>query len=255
MIVISSKSLFWAAGLAAFFFSCTESSPEFKPLSRGEAIVDSAIAYHGGELYENVDLSFGFRRRSYQAIRQDGNFEYINTYRDTLGSHLRRLTNDGFSQELNNQILDLSAKDSTARAASINSVIYFALLPGMLNTAAAQKEFLGTELIEGKEYFKVRVTFSQEGGGEDFDDVFIYWFATDNYAMDYLAYSYLEDEGGSRFRKAYNRRSVNGLVFQDYLNLSGPSPDSLEFISEMFKSGRLDTLSRIEVDRLAVSPL
>jgi hypothetical protein len=125
----------------------------------------------------------------------------------------------------------------------------------MLKTAAANKEFLGKEEIEGSEYFKVCVTFSKEGGGEDFDDVFLYWFSTENYAMDYLAYSYLEDEGGSRFRIAYNRRSVNGMVFQDYLNLRGPTPDSLEFISEMFKSRKLDTLSVIEVDRLGVSPL
>ncbi len=249
------KSIIWAVGLAAFFFSCSESSTEVKPISRGEAIVDSAIAYHGGELYENVDLSFGFRGRSYQAIRQDGKFEYINTYRDSLGNHLRRLTNEGFTQELNNEPIKLSVKDSAARAASVNSVIYFALLPGMLKTEAAKKEFVGKEEIEGNEYFKVRVTFSQEGGGEDFDDVFLYWFLTDNYAMDYAAYSYLEDEGGSRFRKAYNRRSVNGMVFQDYLNMTGPAPDSLSFISEMFKSGRLDTLSKIEVDRLAVSPL
>ncbi|HKL40169.1 MAG TPA: DUF6503 family protein [Cryomorphaceae bacterium] len=241
--------------MAAFFFSCSEGSTDEKPVSRGEAILDSAIAYHGGDLYENVDLSFGFRSREYRAIRQDGKFEYINTYRDSTGDHLRRLTNQGFSQELNNQIVDLTEKDSTARAASVNSVIYFALLPGMLKTEAAKKEFFGKELIEGQEYFKIRVTFAEEGGGEDFDDVFLYWFSTENYAMDYLAYSYLEDEGGSRFRKAYNRRSVNGLVFQDYYNLRGPSPDSLDFISEMFKSGKLDTLSRIEVDRLAVSPL
>ncbi len=249
------KSIIWAVGLAAFFFSCSESSTEVKPVSRGEAIVDSAIAYHGGELYESVDLSFGFRGKSFRAIRQGGNFEYINTYRDSLGNHLRRLTNDGFTQELNNERITISVKDSTARAASINSVLYFSLLPGMLKTEAAKKEFIGKEEIEGNQYFKVRVTFSQEGGGEDFDDVFLYWFSTDNYAMDYVAYSYLEDEGGSRFRKAYNRRSVNGMVFQDYLNMTGPAPDSLSFISEMFKSGKLDKLSVIEVDRLAVSPL
>lgn len=251
----SFKSIFWAVGLAAFFFSCSESSPSADAVPRGVVIVDSAIAYHGGDLYENVDLSFGFRTGTYRVIRQDGVFEYINTYRDSSGDHLRRLTNEGFSQELDNEIVDLTEKDSTARAASVNSVIYFALLPGMLKTTAANKEFVGKEEMEGKEYFKVRVTFSQEGGGEDFDDVFLYWFSIDNYAMDYLAYSYFEDDGGSRFRKAYNRRSVNGLVFQDYLNLRGPAPDSLGFISDMFRSGMLDTLSRIEVDRLAVSPL
>jgi hypothetical protein len=72
--------------------------------------------------------------------------------------------------------------------------------------------------------------------------------------MDYLAYSYLEDEGGTRFRKAYNRRRVNGLIFQDYVNYKGPNPDSLEYISNLFKRGVLDTLSLIELDQLRVEP-
>ncbi|HKK39885.1 MAG TPA: DUF6503 family protein, partial [Cryomorphaceae bacterium] len=171
--MISSKSIFWAAGLAALFFSCSESTPTTELVPRGEAIVDSAIAYHGGDLYENADLGFGFRGREYRAIRQDGKFEYVNTYRDSAGDHLRRLTNEGFSQELNNEIIALTEKDSTTRAASVNSVIYFALLPGMLKTQAADKEFLGTEVIEGQQYYKVRVTFSEQGGGEDYDDVFL----------------------------------------------------------------------------------
>ena len=73
--------------------------------------------------------------------------------------------------------------------------------------------------------------------------------------MDYLAYSYLEDEVVTRFSKAFNRRTVNVLVFQDFYYLRGPSPDSLEFISDQFKNGELDTRSLIEVDRLAVSEL
>jgi hypothetical protein len=253
--VTFSKPTIWAAFIAAFFLSCSDRAPEVKPISRVEAIVDSAIVYHGGDLYENVDVTFGFRQKEYRVFRRSGEFVYTNTYRDTIGVHIRKLTNDGYSETLNGDSLTLSKNAIVGRSASLNSVIYFVLLPGMLKTAAANKEFLGKEEIGGSEYFKVRVTFSKEGGGEDFDDVFLYWFSTENYAMDYLAYSYLEDEGGSRFRKAYNRRSVNGMVFQDYLNLRGPAPDSLEFISEMFKSGRLDTLSVIEVDRLGVTAL
>lgn len=249
------KSALSAALLAAIFYSCTQTSPQVKPPSRGEAIVDSAIAYHGGSLYESLDVSFGFRQKEYHVKRKSGRFEYTNTYRDTLGLRVRKLTNDGYTETLDGERVELTDKLTAARSASVNSVVYFALLPGMLNTAAANKAYIGKETIEGADFYKVRVTFSEEGGGEDYEDVFLYWFSTDDYAMDYLAYSYLEEEGGSRFRKAYNRRSVNGLVFQDYLNMRGPAPDSLEFISEIFKSGRLDTLSVIEVDRLRVTAI
>lgn len=234
-------------------FACG-SKPQ-KEESQGETIVERAIAYHGGSVYNAVDLSFRFRGRDYGVHRSEGQFAYMSSHRDSLGLHTRWLNNEGYREELNGTPLEVSSEDSAARAASVNSVIYFALLPGMLNTPAARMEFLGEEILDEKPYYKIEVTFSEEGGGEDFDDVFLYWFSKDNYAMDYLAYSYLEEEGGTRFRKAYDRRKVNGLVFQDYVNYKGPAPDSLDFISELYKVKSLDTLSLIEVDNLRVDPI
>ncbi|MCA1762239.1 MAG: hypothetical protein LC664_04505 [Flavobacteriales bacterium] len=71
--------------------------------------------------------------------------------------------------------------------------------------------------------------------------------------MDYIAYSFRENEGGTRFRKAVNRRRINGLVFQDYENYKGPAnPDSLLAISRLFKMDSLDLLSFIETSRIKV---
>jgi len=256
--VICFRTKIWAASVAAFFVSCStqvDHANEDSSFSRGQAVAESSIVFHGGDLFENMDISFHFRNKNYGARRQKGGFAYTNSYEDSAGTHERLLTNNGYYQMLNGAVVELSKKDSISRAASLNSVIYFALIPGLLNTPAALKTYLGTETIEGSPYHKVKVTFTEEGGGEDFDDVFLYWFSTEDYSMDYLAYSYLEDEGGTRFRKAYNQRRVNGLVIQDYINLKGPSPDSLAFISELFNRGKLDTLSLIELDRLSVKKL
>lgn len=250
--MISSRIL--GFGLFLVLFSCNSPNEPTLEKSRAELVVDSAIAFHGGELYEKGSFGFGFRGREFRIARNNGDFEYVNTYRDSAGEHVRRLSNQGYSEELNGEMVPVLPKDSAARSASVNSVVYFALLPGMLNTPAAQKEYLGKEDLKGQSYHKIKVTFTEEGGGEDYDDVFLYWFAEDDYAMDYLAYSYLEDEGGTRFRKAYNRRRVNGLIFQDYVNYKGPNPDSLEYISNLFKRGVLDTLSLIELDQLRVEP-
>ncbi len=236
--------------MTAFFVSCQ--SGETTQIDRGVVVTDSAIAFHGGDIYDRLNTSFRFRERGYQIIRQSGKYDYYSMYRDSTGNHLRHLSNSGYTQTLNGVELKLNAKDSVARSASVNSVVYFALLPGLLDSPAAKKEFLGDEVIDDKSYIKVKVTFDQEGGGEDFEDVFLYWFSKENYAMDYLAYSYLEEEGGTRFRKAINRRRVNGLVYQDYINFKGPSPDSLMFISDLFKAEKLDTLSLIELRNLRV---
>jgi hypothetical protein len=220
-----------------------------------ESIVDSAIAYHGGELYDNLNISFSFRDRDYGAFRKDGLFEYASVYRDSTGEYIRLLNNDGFSESLNGLRISHSQKDSIARAASVNSVLYFALLPGLLNDPGAIKTIDGTDEIDGIAYHRIKVTFNPENGGEDHDDVYLYWFDKEKYRMDYLAYSYNTEEGGTRFRKAVNSRRINGLVFQDYENFRGPADtDSLMYIMDLYKRGELGLLSTIALNRIHVNP-
>jgi len=60
-------------------------------------------------------------------------------------------------------------------------------------------------------------------------------------------------DGGTRFRKAENFRKINGIGVQDYLNYKGPvSPDSLPFISDLYKNNKLPLLSEIRVSGIKV---
>lgn len=240
-------------------FSCGSPSGKTNEVadtrSRSEQIIDSSIVFHGGEKYTSSHIEFGFRKRFFQVSPSPEGSVYSVTYSDSLGLHRQKLAPSGFTAELNNQILSLSAKDSLAKASSLNSVVYFALLPSFLRDPAVHSEYLGTERIGDAGYYKIKVTFAEEGGGEDFDDVYLYWFDKKDYSMDYLAYSFTENEGGTRFRVAHNIRRVNGIQFQDYTNYAGPGPDSLDAISELYNSGSLKVLSEIALDRLAVFPV
>lgn len=119
------------------------------------------------------------------------------------------------------------------------------------------KSYASTVEIDGTKYHKIKVTFDAEGGGEDFEDVFYYWFDTEDYSMDYLAYSYNEeDEGtGMRFRVAYNPRKVNGVTIQDYKNLKPKVKDSvpLEVIDQAYLDGKLEELSLIELEDVVIN--
>lgn len=240
-------------------FSCASPSGKMDETatdtrSRSERIIDSAIVFHGDDKYTTSRIEFGFRKKFYDVKPSAEGFIYSMRYTDSLGVHREKLEPSGFTAILNNQVLGLSAKDSLAKANSLNSVVYFALLPSFLNDPSVQSEYLGQEEIGNSEYFKIRVSFSEEGGGKDFDDVYLYWFDTADYSMDYLAYSFRENEGGTRFRVAHNARRINGILFQDYTNYAGPEPDSLDAISGLFNSGSLKVLSEIALDRLAVLP-
>ena len=221
---------------------------------QAQQIVDAAIEKHGGSKYEDCRVKFDFRGRHYIATRQGAKFQYERIFTDTAGAEVRDvLTHDGFYREVNGQRAELSEKEKSAYSNSVNSVIYFALLPYFLNDAAAIKQYAGEAVIKGKPYHKVKVTFRQEGGGKDFEDEYMYWFHKQDHTMDYLAYNFLVDGGGARFREAYGIRTSNGILFADYRNFK-PKDDNrnvAEF-DKLFGNGELEQVSLIELEHLRV---
>uniref|UniRef100_UPI004047669A DUF6503 family protein n=1 Tax=Roseivirga sp. TaxID=1964215 RepID=UPI004047669A len=102
---------------------------------------------------------------------------YTRTQTDTAGRVIfDRMDNDGLIRKIDGDTAELTDERRAAFTRSVNSVIYFFRLPFGLNDPAVNKTFVGETEIKGKTYYEVKVTFAQEGGGEDFDDVFLYWF-------------------------------------------------------------------------------
>ena len=219
-----------------------------------QQIVDRAQKAHGSQVLDKASVSFDFRDRTYRAERDGGQYTYYRIFSDTTGQVQDVLTNTSFTRTVNGQEVELTEKQKTAFTASVNSVIYFAYLPHFLNDPAVRKEYVGEAEVKGEPYHKVRVTFAEEGGGEDFEDVFVYWFHRDRHTLDYFAYSYEEDDGlGTRFREAYNPREVNGVRFQDYVNYKTDSMQvPLEQYDRLFRNGHLTELSRIELEGVEV---
>jgi hypothetical protein len=147
--------------------------------------------------------------------------------------------------------------DSTAikYANSLNSVLYFVQLPYGLNAPAVKKKLVGEAEIGEKKYYEIEVTFAQEGGGADHEDIYMYWVAQDAFTVDYFAYKFFTGKGGIRFRKAYNPTVVNGLRFVDYENYKVEPWEKvdLQTVDELFVAGKLQLLSEIKTENISVS--
>ena len=234
--------------LLLFFFAvlaCQKNSRNQGPME--QQVVDKAIAFHGMEQLNNSSFSLTFREMDYTYTMKDGRYKYTRTQTDSLGREVVDiLTNEGHLRLTNGDTTEVTEEKSAAYSRSVNSAIYFFRLPFGLNDDAVIKSYQGTTDIKGKTYHEVRITFKQEGGGEDFDDVFLYWFDTEDYRMDYMAYLYHTDGGGLRFREAINQRRVEGVLVQDYINYK-PADESIDIntIDELFEAGELEELSRI----------
>lgn len=218
-------------------------------------IVDNSIKASGVEKLKNAKASFDFRKYHYVYKRNKGQFEYIRTWTKTDGTEIQdAYTNKGLDRYVADTLVPLSEKRKKAYANAVNSVVYFAFLPLWLKDPAVKLHSMGTSIIKDKEYHKIRVTFRKEGGGDDFEDVFLYWFDVEDYSMDYLAYKYFTGKGGMRFRVAYNQRTVNGVTIQDYRNLKPKIKGSIdfEFIEKAFESQQLEMLSQVELKNVKI---
>lgn len=220
-----------------------------------QSVISSAIQKSGLGLLKDAIAEFDFRDKHYTYQKKGGAYQYQRIFSDKEGNNITDiLSNNGFARITNGDTTTLEDKKSKAYANSVNSVIYFAFLPFSLNDEAVNSTYLGKVTVKNETYHKVKVTFNQESGGDDFDDVFIYWFNTDTYYIDYLAYEYHTGEGGMRFREAFNSRTINGVLIQDYNNYKPKEKGTVNIvdIDKAFEEDKLTLLSKIELDNVVV---
>lgn len=243
-------SLLAAAALALVLSGCgAESSEKADEASR---VVGEAIRTHGGDVFERSALTFDFRDARFRVERVDGRFRYERRYMAPEGVEVAEvMTNDGFFMEVGGTPVRLSPQDEIRIETAVNSVVYFGFLPFRLDDPAVLLRDLGEGVVAEQPYRKIEVTFEQEGGGQDFDDRFVYWFHRDDGTLDYMAYRYYRDGGGTRFRRAVNRREIGGILVQDYENMAGEIADIAEY-DRMFEAGELELVSMIELENLRV---
>ncbi len=229
------------------------------PPPSARSIVQRAIEVHGGHRLMHARVSFDFREYRFTVTRQGGLYSYERAYLQN-GSHIvERLSNTEVTRHVDGTIVPLTHEERRSMLTPLNSVPYFALLPFNLQDPAVQLAYLGGSTIRGAPYHEIEVTFRQEDGGRDFDDRFVYWFHKQTYTMDYLAYAFHTDDGGTRFREAFNVRTVAGVRFADYRNYISDtlgSPNSaIERYDTVFDQGAVSLLSNIVTENISVSPI
>lgn len=240
--------------------ACGDAPPEqARAANKAETIIRQAALAHGGQRADGVKIEFDFREYHY-SITLDGEFfQYERERPDSAGYIRDVLNNDGFYREIDGERVRLSREADSSYASSLNAVSYFMLLPFKLTDEAVQARYLSEEEILGEPYHEIEVTFHQEGGGDDYQDRYVYWFHRDRLTMDYLAYDYETNNPGTRFRQAYNARIVGGVRFQDYLNftsgqISRPG-DPIERMDSLLHIQELDTVSVIEKTNVVVEKI
>lgn len=241
--------LFIALLLGTLLLACSTQMAK-KDQSTEQKIIDEAIKAHGGKRYHTANYAFEFRSKQYTFKHQDSRYEYTFLQNKADQKIHYFMDNESFIRSIDDQVQDLDAKAQLRYSNSLNSVIYFALLPYRLNDPAVRKAYKGKMKIKGKNYDLIEVRFTEAGGGTDHDDVYLYWINEQSKTLDYLAYSFQVNGGGVRFRSAYNPVVVDGIRFQDYENYSADKNTPLEELPALYEQKALKLLSKIELEKV-----
>lgn len=221
-----------------------------------QEIVDKAIENACQGNCNQAIIEFTFRDKMYSSTRKGGEYILERTKIEGVDTIHDVLSNDGLKRFINKKEVTVIDSLITNISDGVNSVHYFAQLPFGLNNEAVQKRLLGENSINNHDYYEIEVTFKEEGGGTDFDDVFVYWINKEEFTIDYLAYSYAVNGGGVRFREAYNPRVIEGIRFVDYNNYKPEHKEViLSDLDELFSKGELKLLSKIETENVKVKIL
>ncbi len=212
-----------------------------------QTIIDQSIARYGGSEWSQAHLNFRFRNHTYTLKRDHQNFIYTRQSLDDSLPYKDVITSSGaFTRTLNELPIALSDSLKQLYASSVNSVLYFVQLPYILNDGAVIKERLMDSEIAGQSYYTLKITFQQEGGGEDYRDAFRYWIHQTTYEIDYMAYNYQTSGGGTRFRVTTSKNKVAGLTVQDYDNYKADEKfPPLDSLPVYFERGNLQKVSSI----------
>ena len=219
-----------------------------------DELVNEAIKASGWNKFKNNDIEYDFRGTHYKVFHNNGHFIYEKIYLDTTQGIIREgMTNDSTYMELNGLAILLGEQQIKKIRSSINQVVYFNLLPYKLNDVSVNKKFVGEANINGKEYYKVKVTFDEEGGGDDYNDWFLYWFEKETKSMDYFAYYYHVNDASSRFRAVKKKHEINGFTFYDWENFTSDEiGEDIESYDKLYSEGKLKKVSDIELKNIEV---
>ena len=217
-------------------------------------IVQKAIEKSGKARVKDHKITFEFRDKTYISKGICGQYKMT---RIDSSKHIKDVFyQDKLKRTVNGKVVQLPDSTATKIKSSINSVNYFVHLPYRLSDPAVQVERLANDTIDNQTYYQLEVKFKEAGGGEDYQDVYRYWFSKNNYSMDYLAYTFERNNSGMRFRAKRFEKKSNDVVFQDYNNFK-PMSDTVQMdeLSLAYQKNQLKKISQIVTKSVAVNEI
>ena len=222
-------------------------------------IVARAIEHHGGELYRASETELDVCSKSgcfHVVARVDGDrFAYTVSGKVREVRREVRWSNDALEVRENGTPVAVEPEREQRYRDWAMARVYFCFLPYRLDDPSVIQHELGLVDWEGRRLHRVKVTF-EPGTSTDAGDEYMYWFDPETARLEYFAYSYDDDGGGLRFRRAFDHRRVGGLLVfdQDNYGVEGPGL-SVDAIDPAYVKSRMRHISTVRLEQISVEPI
>jgi len=248
----------FAVGAISVLVACAGPEPEPEPrptpppgTSERLEIVDRAIEFHGGELFEQsrVKLTVASRSGSFDVDSMADGDRFVQLIRASNGADERLYRRDNMALEVTEggRPMEMDETEHARAESYVNQRMYFLFLPYKLNDPGTWKEDQGLEEWNGRRLHRVRITFAS-GTSDGADSAYVYWFDPETARLEQFAYDYSENTG-LRFRILTNYRRIGGLLFYDAdnygLNTRGGGL-TVDDINPVYVEEELPLVSQIE---------
>ena len=184
-----------------------------------------------------------------------GRFEYTVSGKSGDGQLWVRWSNDALEVRRNGVAEKVAAGDEQRFRDWAMARVYFCFLPFRLDDPSVRHRDLGVVDWDGRTLHKVKVTFDP-GSSTDAGDEYMYWFDPETARLELFAYSYEENGGGLRFRRAVRHRRVGGILFFDQENYGADGPGlSVDAIDAAYVRRAMRHVSTVRLEAIEVTPL
>lgn len=210
------KRLFAIILLGLLFTSCAQDAKDNKDNTDAKAILLKALKAHGEALHNAATVTFSLNNYDFVLNREGYNYRYEMSRQTDTAKHTAVTFNGGFEYLVDGVQSSQGPRMDNIVKNRVNAVAFDFYLPYELTGNDAIHTYKGQEIVRGKKYHKVEVTFKQIDPEQPDNRIFLLWIETNNYEIDFIGKQDGDRSTRKQFAAAANKRRLNGMLITDF---------------------------------------
>lgn len=214
--------------------------------------------HYGIKPYYNSNVSYNINGDLDYTVKRYKNLSYYTMQRTANNiTYLSTYKNGHIEYYINDTLQDSGSYSRIFMDSKLDAFVFNSGIPSTLNGNNLLVDSLTSTLIRNKNYITLHIHTKPIEGLEDFSEYYLY-VNDQTKNIEYMAINdKLTNPVNLVFRRMYNHRNINGILFSDYYSFV-PLDDSIVAINELYKNFNkvnLKELENIEYQNIEVTLL